>query len=137
MIKFKLFSLAVCTVFFISCATTKNHPTGPETTDSSQPDLDTMSVSDDTMEEIAYPYRPAEERKWDLLNTLLDLTFDWEKSAVMGTATLTLSPLFYTQSELQRDAVDFDIKKTRARSRVQNYQTSAVAAPPATDASEV
>ncbi len=111
MIKFKLFTLAVCTVFFISCATTKNHPAGPETAEATHMDEDTMSIPEDTAQEIAYPYRPAEERKWDLLNTLLDLSFDWEKSAVMGTATLTLSPLFYTQSELKLNAIDFDIKK--------------------------
>ncbi|MEP6646679.1 MAG: M1 family aminopeptidase [Saprospiraceae bacterium] len=111
MIKIQLLALTVCAVFFISCATTKNHNPGPETEDNTQADVDTMSNMDDTTEDIAYPYRPAEERKWDLLNTQLDLSFDWATSTVEGTATLTLSPLFYTQTDLKLDAVDFDIKK--------------------------
>src|SRR6185436_11214195 len=80
----------------------------------------TMSLDDITTEETEYPFRAAEERKWDLLNTILDLSFDWEKSAVNGTATLTLSPLFYTQHELQLDAVDFDIKKIMIGDKVIN-----------------
>ncbi|MEO6130488.1 MAG: M1 family aminopeptidase [Saprospiraceae bacterium] len=111
MIRFQLLALTVCTVFFISCATTKNHVPGPETENTNQVDQDSMPSIDDTPEDITYPYRPAEERSWDLLHTLLDLSFDWDKSMVIGTATLTLSPLFYPQTELKLDAVDFDIRK--------------------------
>ncbi|MEO5905302.1 MAG: DUF3458 domain-containing protein, partial [Saprospiraceae bacterium] len=56
-------------------------------------------------------YHPAEDRTWDLLHTMLDLSFDWNNSTVIGTATLTLSPLFYPQSELRLDAVNFSIRK--------------------------
>src|SRR4030095_14259591 len=70
-----------------------------------------MTVHGDTSEEISYPYHPAAERQWDLLHTMLDLSFDWEKSAVIATATLTLTPLFYPQNELRLDAVDFEIRK--------------------------
>lgn len=97
----------------ISCSTTKKTTTGTEH-DPGGPHviLDTMTISpetDVTVEDA--PYRAAEDRTWDLLHTILDLSFDWDQSAVNGTATLTLSPLFYSQSQLTLDAVDFTIKK--------------------------
>lgn len=103
--------MAVSTVIFISCAITKNSSPGPATEDSAHVFTDSMKIHSDSDEDTSYEYRPAEERKWDLVHTLLDLSFDWKKSAVTGTATLTLTPLFYPQSELKLDAVDFDIRK--------------------------
>ncbi len=117
MIKFKLLALTVFTVFFISCATTKTHTPGPESEDTSQVIMDSVRVND-TTEETEYPYHPAEERKWDLLHTMLDLSFDWPTSTVIGTATLTLTPLFYPQSELKLNAVDFNIKKVMVGDKV-------------------
>jgi aminopeptidase N len=70
-----------------------------------------MTISPDSEETSAFPFRPSEERKWDLLHTMLDLSFDWAHSTIMGKATLTLTPYFYTQSELELDAVDFNIGK--------------------------
>ncbi len=94
----------------ISCTTTKTIPPGLETEgDGTHVILDSMEIN--TEEEMEAVYHPAEDRTWDLLHTLLDLSFDWNQSAVIGKATLTLSPLFYPQSELKLDAVDFDIRK--------------------------
>ncbi len=111
MIKFPFLAVAVFTVLFISCVTTKNNTPGPEDEDTPHVFLDTMTIHSDADEELVYEYHPADERKWDLLHTMLDLSFDWEKSTVKGIATLTLTPLFYPQSELKLDAVDFDIRK--------------------------
>src|SRR5258706_1951893 len=111
MIKFQLFALTVFAVIIISWATTKTPAPGPETVDISNSEPDSLSVMSDSAEDITYEYHPAVESKWDLLHTMLDLSFDWEKPAVIGTATLTLSPLLYPQSELKFNAVDFDIKK--------------------------
>lgn len=98
----------------ISCTATKTIPPGPEG-DGAHVILDSMEIN--TEEEMEAVYHPAEDRTWDLLHTMLDLSFDWNQSAVMGTATLTLAPLFYPQSELILDAVDFDIKKVFVNGR--------------------
>ena len=113
MIKYPLLAMTVFTVFFLSCSTTRTTQKAPEVDDNSYTDvdMDTTATNEDTSVETVYPYQPARERKWDLIHTMLDLSFDWDKSTVMGTATLTLMPLFYPQSELKLDAVDFDIKK--------------------------
>ncbi len=121
--KFKILILAVSTVFFIACATTKKATPGPEASeDTTHLYQDSMDFPDEDTEDVSYPYQPAAERKWDLISTVLDISFDWQKSAVMGTATLTLTPLFYTQTELKLDAVDFDIKKiTIGNTSITNY----------------
>ncbi|GAB3645673.1 M1 family metallopeptidase [Echinicola sediminis] len=54
-------------------------------------------------------YRATPERKFDLLDTELDLGFDFKEKLVHGDAVLTLKPYFYQQSELIVDAKDFDI----------------------------
>ena len=53
-------------------------------------------------------YRSAEERKFDLLHTELDVSFDYKKRLVHGNAVLTLKPYFYEQEDLVLDAKDFD-----------------------------
>lgn len=55
------------------------------------------------------PVRAAEPRAWDLLHTSLDVGFDWEKQRLQGTATLLLSPIFYTQDSIVLDAKGFEI----------------------------
>lgn len=70
-----------------------------------------MTIIADADTDSLPAYKPSAERTWDLLHTLLDLSFDWNKSAVIGNATLTLSPLFYPQSQLQLDAINFKINK--------------------------
>ena len=100
-------------VLFISCSPTRTIPSGPESeSDGPHVILDTMTVTPEGMTTDDHlVYHPSEDRPWDLIHTKLDLSFDWNNSAVIGTATLTLAPLFYPQSELSLDAVDFDIKK--------------------------
>lgn len=58
-----------------------------------------------------YVYHPSRTRLFDLINTKLDVAFDWEKSHLLGTAELTLTPYFYPQSQLELDAKGFDIHK--------------------------
>ena len=118
MIKFE-FSLLILLFFILfSCTPTKTIPPGPESRTESEEEphiiLDTEDISPETevaVDESDRVYQASEERTWDLLHTMLDLSFDWNKSSVQGTATLTLSPLFYPQSELRLDAVNFDIRK--------------------------
>ncbi|HSI75026.1 MAG TPA: M1 family metallopeptidase [Lunatimonas sp.] len=54
-------------------------------------------------------YRPSRERKFDLIHTSLDLSFDFETNQVNGSALLLLKPYFYEQEILELDAKDFEI----------------------------
>ncbi len=112
MINLKI-TLVALAAFFLSCSTTKKLP-GDTSEDTTHIFLDSMEIiadDDISLDSGKAPYRPSRDRMWDLTHTILDLSFDWSQSAVSGTATLTLSPLFYPQSELKLDAVRFHIKK--------------------------
>src|SRR5688572_23847433 len=106
MSKIHFFLLALL-VLIASCTTTKTTSTGREG-DGEGPHIvmDTMTIMPDTdisVEDMGMEYHASEDRQWDLLHTMLDLSFDWNQSAVIGTATLTLSPLFYNQTSLELD----------------------------------
>ncbi|MCH2043109.1 MAG: M1 family metallopeptidase [Saprospiraceae bacterium] len=82
--------------------------------------LDTVSVTADRVDpnetkdtSIYEPpiYRSSYKRTNDLLHTKLDVRFDWSKQYLIGKATLTLKPLFYTTDKLRLDAKGFDLKK--------------------------
>ncbi len=55
-------------------------------------------------------YNPSATRINDLLHTSLDLSFDWEKQAVIGTARLKAKPYFYPTSTFELDAKGFEIQ---------------------------
>ncbi|MEO0732876.1 MAG: M1 family metallopeptidase, partial [Bacteroidota bacterium] len=52
-------------------------------------------------------YRATYKRTHDLLHTKLDLRFDWPQEQVIGTATLSLTPLFSPSDKLVLDAKGF------------------------------
>ena len=58
----------------------------------------------------AAPAQPTATIVTDLLDTKLDLRFDWSKQWALGTATLMLRPHFYPQNQLVLDAKGFDVK---------------------------
>ncbi len=128
-IQVKPISLAVLAAFFISCTSTRNVPQSPSDLEGMQHiTLDTMSVypdvdpSDIGDVKPLPAYKPSRERYWDLLHTKLDLSFDWPNEAVIGTATLTLTPVFYSQSNLRLDAVGFVIHEIAVGDRkIQDY----------------
>ena len=57
------------------------------------------------------PLQPAATILTDVLDTKLDVRFDYKKQFLLGTAVLTLRSHFYPQSELVLDAKGFDIQK--------------------------
>ncbi|GAC1371567.1 MAG: M1 family metallopeptidase [Hymenobacter sp.] len=57
------------------------------------------------------PLQPAATILTDVLDTKLDVRFDYKKQHLLGTALLTLRSHFYPQSELVLDAKGFDIQK--------------------------
>jgi len=60
---------------------------------------------------IKYNYFPSKERKFDLIHTRLEVSFDWEKELMPGHAILTLTPFFYPQNVLELDAQVMQINK--------------------------
>ncbi len=71
-------------------------------------DLDTMSVEASTP--LPY-YNTSERRVHDLIDTKLELSFDFAKRHAIGKATLKLKPYFYPSSQLQLDAKGFIINE--------------------------
>jgi aminopeptidase N len=57
------------------------------------------------------PLQPAATVLTEVLDTKLDVRFDYKKQYLMGTAVLTLRSHFYPQSEVTLDAKGFDIQK--------------------------
>ena len=57
------------------------------------------------------PIQPAATILTEVLDTKLDVRFDYKKQYLLGTAVLTLRSHFYPQSELVLDAKGFDIQK--------------------------
>jgi aminopeptidase N len=57
------------------------------------------------------PYQPAATILTEVVDTKLDVRFDYKKQHLLGTAVLTLRAHFYPQSQLVLDAKGFDIQK--------------------------
>lgn len=49
-------------------------------------------------------YHASRTKKFELIHTRLDISFDWHNSLMHGTATLSCSPKFYAQNQLVLDA---------------------------------
>ncbi|MEQ8715736.1 MAG: M1 family metallopeptidase [Cyclobacteriaceae bacterium] len=62
-------------------------------------------------------FRATRTREFDLLHTKLELSFDWAKQWVNGSATLVLTPVFYPQDLLLLDAKGMQINEVLLISR--------------------
>ena len=98
----RFLSFFTLTFLLISCISSKK--SNPITFEPVElRDLDTLTVNADkpsilkSAEDFVLPvYQASNERKVDLLHTLLQLSFDWENEKVIGSATLHLKPYFDT-----------------------------------------
>lgn len=114
--KFWLSSIFVLT-FIFGCDKNKRAAQSIPVVAFEQRDLDTLVVSAPKVdfnapknEAYAFiPYSPSYTLRNDLIHTVLDLKFDWEKQHVLGKATLTLKPYFYPTKILSLDAKGFEI----------------------------
>ena len=70
--------------------------------------LDTVNI---TASKEFPVYRASETRKYDIINTKLEVKFDWEKSQLAGKATLTIMPYFYPADKIELNAKGFDINE--------------------------
>ncbi|MEM8896295.1 MAG: M1 family metallopeptidase, partial [Bacteroidota bacterium] len=62
-------------------------------------------------------FRATPQRTFDLLHIKLELSFDWEKQWVIGTATLELRPYFYEQRWVTLDAKGLEIKNIKLNNK--------------------
>ncbi|MFK8010031.1 MAG: M1 family aminopeptidase [Saprospiraceae bacterium] len=67
-------------------------------------------------------YNESYPRTHDLVHTKLDLKFDWKNEQVIGKATLTLEPLFYSSSTLTLDAKGFVFNKVTYEGASENLK---------------
>ena len=67
--------------------------------------------TDSDMDETSLPYRNANTIVNDLINTKLNVRFDWDKQYLYGKAWLTFKPHFYATDSLRLDAKGMDIVK--------------------------
>ncbi|MCB9282481.1 MAG: M1 family metallopeptidase [Lewinellaceae bacterium] len=113
--KYSLFPVLLAGILLLSCnASRKVSSTIPDEVRV----LDTMVVTAPAFKETdpktdipneLPEYQASATRLFDLLHTELHVSFDWEKEAVNGEATLTLLPYFYPADQLTLDAKDFDV----------------------------
>ncbi len=66
------------------------------------------------------PLHPAATVLTDVVDTRLDVRFDYKKQHLLGTAMLTLRSHFYPQTELTLDAKGFDIQKVELMGEKKN-----------------
>ncbi len=93
--------VAVLLAFVSSCSTSKKAAKYSRL----EENLDTLEVT--VSRENSY--RAAATKYFDLINTKLEVRFDYQKQYLNGRATITLKPHFYPQTELVLDAKQFDI----------------------------
>lgn len=113
--------LTALSLFLFACSSTKKTVTPEDISGMQHETLDEIVVMPPASEASpaeTYPLRETRERKWDLLHTSLELSFDWDQQAVKGKATLTLTPLFYQQDTLKLDAVRFDVHQMIVQNKV-------------------
>lgn len=53
------------------------------------------------------PYRPSDDKVFQLIDTKLDVSFDWENQFMSGVAIVSARPYFYSQNKIELDAQGF------------------------------
>ncbi|WP_243635927.1 M1 family metallopeptidase [Hymenobacter edaphi] len=96
-----------------------------EPTDSKQPASQSIMIVPNWLPPVN-PIQPAATLLHDLVDTRLDVRFDWAKQWLLGTATVTVRPHFYPQTQLVLDAKGFDVKSvklvTGGKEKTLNFQ---------------
>lgn len=99
----KYLFLALSTIVFFSCKTTKDADL--------KSDIDTVYTEPVVITPAFEGYRETAEKDFDLIDTRLEVSFDYEHQYLNGKAQLTLKPWFYPTNVLVLDAKGFDIHK--------------------------
>ncbi|SMO58590.1 M1 family aminopeptidase [Solitalea koreensis] len=93
--------------FLLSCSTAKHVEL---------PEMVVKANSNETLakaniDEARKPYMAAYTKINDIINTKLDLSFNWDSAFVNGSATIKLKPYFYPTDTLKLSAKGFQIKQ--------------------------
>ena len=99
----------VAAFFLIACSTTK------------QVNLDPVTIRENAPG--ATIYRGSYLKLTDIINTKLDLSFNWDSAFVIGKATIQAKPYFYPSDQLVLDANGFRINNVAI---VNNYDKQAL-----------
>ena len=100
-------TVILTSLFLGGCKVNKNN------TSANQPEsriLQEITVTESRKTQPS-PYRESQPRLFDLIHTVLHLSFDYNKQHVLGKAVLTLTPYFYDQKVLELDAKNFIIHR--------------------------
>lgn len=111
----KIFYLLPLALLAFSCGVSKEKKEDAATT---QVETDeTGSAKEENGIETLPTYHGAETKYFDLIHTRLDVKFDWDNAHLIGTATLTLKPHYYTQDSLVLDAKSMEIKSVSSNNK--------------------
>ncbi len=105
----------VCCMLLFGCKTTQPSSSSENKSIADSVALITKeAIVDSAKTAVVYSqditYKSADEKLHDLIHTKLEVSFDWEKQQLLGTATLELKPYFYKKDVLILDAKGFDIE---------------------------
>ncbi|MCF8237337.1 MAG: hypothetical protein K9I85_04220 [Saprospiraceae bacterium] len=75
------------------------------------PEMVVTAEASPLAEPVLPPFKGSRTRVWDLLDTDLEIRFDWENSTAPGKAILTMTPLQNEQTEVILDAVGFQLSR--------------------------
>lgn len=103
-----LLLIALGITLFISCKNKKQSTKTP-LADIPVVQLDTISISSKTTPETKV-YRATVTRNCDILHTRLEVSFDWNKSYLIGKAILDLKQYFYPSDKIYLNARGMEIK---------------------------
>lgn len=76
-----------------------------------RPMQDTVVVKPVIYPQTEKPYRAAYPKTTDILNTKLDLSFNWDSAFVFGKAFIKAKPYFYPSAQVDLDAQGFKINQ--------------------------
>jgi aminopeptidase N len=102
------FYLLLFSVLFASCKLQKKQETTVKPTDKSVKQVDSAIAA-----QLARKpeYRASATRTNDIINTKLDVRFDWQKQYLYGKAIIKVKPYFYPTSTLVLNAREMEIKE--------------------------
>lgn len=89
-------------------AIAKNNSVGLQNDDTDSSG-EAMNFGRVTVAPTRWKYNPERTRDFKLKHTVLEISFNWEKQHLYGTATLTMQPYFFPKDSVVLDAKGFDL----------------------------